>query len=228
MHAPGALVGTGRTADVFEFGNGLVLRRYRDPRDTEREAAAMEHARSHGFPAPAARALDDRDMVLERVSGPTMLSDLMRRPWRVPRHAKTLADLHRRLQAVPAPDWLSAPFGAGDSLLHLDLHPDNVILSPAGPIVIDWPNAVRGPGPADVAHTWIVLACSLPPAGRYRQAVSLAGRRAFLELFLRRVDREQARARIPEVGTHRMQNRVLPEAELAAIRRMVEKKGHWP
>jgi aminoglycoside phosphotransferase (APT) family kinase protein len=156
------LVGMGRSAEVYEHGSGQVLRRYREPRDTEREVAAMEHARAHGFPVPGARALSDTDIVMERVTGPTMLDDLVRRPWRMAAHAATLARLHHELHAIAAPAWLPEPVGSGGSLLHLDLHPDNVMLSPGGPVVIDWPNAARGPGQADVAHTWLVLACSLP------------------------------------------------------------------
>ena len=78
------------------------------------------------------------------------------------RHAVTLAMLLDHLHAITAPDWLPSPLGAGTALLHLDLHPENVILTQRGPVVIDWPNAARGPGAADVAHTWVVLACSLP------------------------------------------------------------------
>jgi len=216
----GELIGSGRSADVFAYGEGQVLRRYRAPRDTEREAGAMEHARSHGFPAPAARALDDTDMAMDRVNGPTMLADLGRRPWLAPRHAATLAELHRRLHAIPGPEWLPAPLGDGPSLLHLDLHPDNVILSPNGPVVIDWPNAARGLGPADVAHTWIVIVCSLPPSGLYKRAVTLAGRRAFLALFLRQLDRRAAEAHLGDAAAYRLSNRTLPEAELEAIRRL--------
>src|SRR3954463_14090733 len=92
-----AMIGTGRTADVFEHGPGEVLRRYRAPRDTEREVAAMEHARSHGYPVPAARAFGATEIGMDRLDGPTMLDDLARRPWKIGRHATTLADLHRRL-----------------------------------------------------------------------------------------------------------------------------------
>jgi hypothetical protein len=49
---------------VFEHGPHDVLRRYREPRDTAREVAAMEHARSAGYPVPAARALSDTDIVM--------------------------------------------------------------------------------------------------------------------------------------------------------------------
>ncbi len=222
MREVGELIGTGRSADVYAYGEGQILRRYRTLRDTEREAAAMEHARSHGFPAPAARALDGADMVMDRVSGPTMLADLGRRPWRVPSHAKTLADLHRRLHAIAAPGWLPAPLGEGGSLLHLDLHPDNVILSPGGPVVIDWPNAARGPGAADVANTWLVVATSLPPTGVYRRALARAGRRAFLDLFLRGVDRPAAAARLTEAADYRLRHRGLPPGEPEAIERLLK------
>jgi Ser/Thr protein kinase RdoA (MazF antagonist) len=221
----GELIGSGRSADVYAHGDDEVLRRYRAPRDTEREAAAMEHARSHGYPVPAARALSDTDMVMDRVTGPTMLADLGRRPWRVPRHAVTLAELHKRLHAIAGPEWLPAPLGEGGSLLHLDLHPDNVILSTDGPMVIDWPNAAHGPAAADVANTWLVVATSLPPTGLYRRALSLAGRRAFLELFLRNVDRTAAATRLADAGAYRISNRSLPPGEPEAIRKLLGRRG---
>jgi aminoglycoside phosphotransferase (APT) family kinase protein len=214
------LLGSGRSADVYEHDPGEVLRRYRTPRDTGREVAAMEHARVHGYPVPAARALSDTDIVMERLEGPTMLADLARRPWRIDRHAATLADLHRRLHAIPAPHWLPAPVGAGDSLLHLDLHPDNVMLTPSGPFVIDWPNAARGPAYADVAHTWIVLACSVPTGGRWERWLSAAGRKAFLSRFLKRFERREAEARLGAAGAYRLASRTLPQSELEAIRRV--------
>jgi hypothetical protein len=190
------LIGTGRSADVYAHGAGEVLRRYREPRDTEREVAAMEHARARGFPAPAARALNATEIVMERVPGSTMLDDLGRRPWRLAHHAAMLASLHERLHAIEAPDWLPAPLGEGATLLHLDLHPDNVIMGRAGPVVIDWPNAARGPAAVDVAHTWIVVACSEPTTGPWRQAISRVGRGAFVRLFLRRFARAELVSRL--------------------------------
>ena len=115
----GELIGSGRSADVYEHEPGWVLRRYREPRDTEREVAGMEHARAHGFPAPEARALSDTEIVMRRLEGPTMLDDLGRRPWMIGRHAATLATLHRRLHEIEAPDWLPTPLGEGEALLHL-------------------------------------------------------------------------------------------------------------
>jgi Ser/Thr protein kinase RdoA (MazF antagonist) len=158
--------------------------------------------------------------VMERVDGPTMLDDLTRRPWRMARHAHTLAELHKQLQSIAAPPSLPAPVGEGGSLLHLDLHPDNVMLSPRGAIVIDWPNAARGPGAADVAHTWIVLACSTPTTGTVRRLASAAGRRAFVGFFLRHFNREQIEAHLHAAGEYRLAHRTLPAKELEAIAAM--------
>ena len=48
--------GTGRQkdeADILALDSSRVLRQYREPRDVEIEARAMEHARAHGVPVPA-------------------------------------------------------------------------------------------------------------------------------------------------------------------------------
>src|SRR4029077_10714860 len=53
MSAPGRLIGSGRCADVYDIGQGRVLRRYRDAAATAgREAEVMTHARAHGVPVP--------------------------------------------------------------------------------------------------------------------------------------------------------------------------------
>jgi Ser/Thr protein kinase RdoA (MazF antagonist) len=208
---------------VFEHGPYEVLRRYRQSRDTAREVAAMQHARGHGYPVPAARALNDTDIVMERAEGPTMLGDMMRNPTRMHRHAAMLAKLLDRLHSIPAPEWLPSPVGEGNVLLHLDLHPENVILTAGGPVVIDWPNAARGPAAADVAHTWIVLACSLPPEDALKRVVALAGRRLFLALFLRNYSRPELRGYLRAVADYRASNRTLPPGELESIRRVVDR-----
>jgi aminoglycoside phosphotransferase (APT) family kinase protein len=179
----------------------------------------MEHARAAGYPVPAARAINETDIVMERLTGPTMLNDLGRRPWRIGRHASTLAELHRCLHAIEAPGWLPAPLGDGVSLLHLDLHPDNVILTARGPYVIDWPNAARGPALGDVAHTWLVLEHSVPTGGAYRRASSKLGRALFLRAFLAHFDRGRVDAHRRDAAEYRL-NRVLPQSELDAIVRV--------
>jgi aminoglycoside phosphotransferase (APT) family kinase protein len=219
-----ALIGAGRSADVYEHEPGWVLRRYREPQDTEREVAAMELARSHGFPVAEAKALSDTDIVMQRLEGPTMLEELERRPWLIDNHASLLATLHRQLHAIEAPVWLPAPVGEGDRLLHLDLHPDNVIITTGGPSVIDWPNAARGPGCGDVAYTWIIVATAVAPRQGLRTRIAAAaGRHLFMRLFLRRFNRaEQAeiRRRIPVGAAVRLEDRNLPPDEREKVRRI--------
>jgi aminoglycoside phosphotransferase (APT) family kinase protein len=43
-------------------------------------------------------------------------------------------------------------------ILHLDLHPDNVMLTSRGPVLIDWRNAAEGPPDLDLAVTAVILA----------------------------------------------------------------------
>jgi hypothetical protein len=67
-------------------------------------------------------------------------------------------------RAGPLPDDLRqaalvalAAMGPGDRLCHGDYHPYNVILSPRGPVVIDWPNGHIGDPLEDVARSLLML-----------------------------------------------------------------------
>lgn len=122
------LLAKGRAADVYDLGDGTVLRRYREGSDAHHEMALMRELHAAGFPVPAVMSAAGPDLVMERVDGPTMLADLSWRPWRLRTHADLLADLMRRLHAIPV---------VGGQVVHGDLHPDNVILSARGPVVID-------------------------------------------------------------------------------------------
>lgn len=156
------LLATGRAAEVFDLGDGTVLRRYRSDHDTALEARLMRWLHDGGYPVPRVLSASGREMVMQRIDGPTMLADMGNRPWRIGRHLRLLAALQRSLGELTAPDWLPAVphVPAGDAVLHLDLHPLNVLLSPAGPVVIDWTNTARGPAGFDVATSYVVLATS--------------------------------------------------------------------
>ncbi|GAA2130375.1 phosphotransferase [Streptomyces synnematoformans] len=153
------LIGRGREADVYALTDGRVLRRYRSGGPAEAEARLTAYLAGTGFPVPHVYDAHDTDQVLERLDGPTMLSALRRRPWRVTAYGRMLARLHDRLHAVPAPEFLppSPGSGSGDRVLHLDLHPDNVILTARGPYAIDWRNAAAGDPACDVAMTVCIL-----------------------------------------------------------------------
>jgi aminoglycoside phosphotransferase (APT) family kinase protein len=113
-----------------------------------------------------------------------MMLALSSKPWTFARHARLLAELHfkvtsARVQGLPsqrekldryirAADALPQELKEqalrlleslpdGGALCHGDLHPDNVILSPRGPVIIDWPDAGSGAPLADVARTVVLM-----------------------------------------------------------------------
>jgi tRNA A-37 threonylcarbamoyl transferase component Bud32 len=216
---PGLPVGSGRSAEIYNLGNGRVLRRYRDhAKLARREAEVMSWAGAHGVPVPEVFDVDGPDIVMEKVDGPTMLADLARRPWRLASHAATLARLHERVHAVPALDGLRAPFGAGGALLHLDLHPENVLLSARGPVLIDWGGAGRGPAEADLAVCWVVVATSLIPGSAWQKAVGRAGQRLFADAVLRQASLSVGTAWRAEAARFRLPDRNLRDAEATRIR----------
>ncbi|MEV3854396.1 phosphotransferase [Streptomyces sp. NPDC050095] len=151
--APRELLGTGRTADVYALDDAWVLRRYRDGLDARAEGAVMTYVRDHGYPAPRVRpdaTLAASDLVLERLDGPTQ-ADAWRRGEVDPVDiGRELAHLLRELHALPA--------RAGGHVIHLDLHPENVIRTARGPVVIDWATAEEGAPALDWAMSALILA----------------------------------------------------------------------
>ncbi|MGQ4480887.1 phosphotransferase [Streptomyces sp. SAS_276] len=151
--APGRLIGSGRTADVYELDETWVLRRDREEwGDAAAEGAVMEHVRAHGYPVPRVRPGDSRtDLIMERLTGPTMLEAFAAGALDAREAGTVLASLLRQLHAVPG----RLP---GTRVLHLDLHPENVLLTPDGPRVIDWATAEDGEPALDWALSAIILA----------------------------------------------------------------------
>ncbi len=215
----GPLIGQGRTAEMYAWGDGQVLKlfRFRCPRPwVEREARATRTAHEAGVPSPAVGGIVEEEgrpgIIFERVEGPSMLETLAAKPWQIAGLAHLLADLHaamhslegaglpsqhRRLadkiqRAGPLKPWqkdaaLKAleELPEGKVICHGDFHPDNVILSRGGPIVIDWPDATAGHPLSDVARTLLLLEVSSPAPGR-ASGLALAGRGLFRRFYLQR------------------------------------------
>lgn len=174
----------------------------------------MRLARAHGFPAPEVISVWGTDLVLERVVGPTMRDDLERDASLLRSHAALLASLHERLHAITAPAWLPAA-GTGDSLVHLDLHPDNVLMGRGGPRVIDWANAARGHWADDVATTYVILASVVAD-----EPVRALARR-FAEAFISAFDGETVRAHLADAIDRRVNDANLTDAERDAARSVI-------
>lgn len=217
------LIGSGRGADVYALDGAKVLRRYRTPLDTLHEAAVMQHVRAHGFPAPEVDSSAGPELVMERVDGPTMLAAVAREPWRLASLARLLAELHAKLAAIPAASWMTPRFTPGDAVVHLDLHPDNVILSTRGPVVIDWTSAGIGRPGDDAAQTWAIMSSARIPVDGWRRRLLVAARQLFVQRFVTLAGRDEAVARLRDAITYRLRDRNLFDDERAALVRLAER-----
>jgi aminoglycoside phosphotransferase (APT) family kinase protein len=130
-------------------------------------------------------------IVFERIDGVSLLGHNQARPWRLFAAIRLAAELHAGIHRCPAPaglpslrERIAARISASDSpsadkqaardrlaalpdgtaLCHGDFHPGNVLLTPRGPVVIDWSSASRGHPAGDLAWTSRLLrAADLPP-----------------------------------------------------------------
>lgn len=134
-----------------------------------------------------------RGLLYERLEGISMLRDMNARPWTLLRHARSLAELQVGInrKSIPGlPDGReqlrhgisSSPhldsdqrgkilalldsIPVGRSVCHGDYHPDNVILTGTGPVVIDWMTASSGSRWGDVARTHLILSIGAKAAGK--------------------------------------------------------------
>jgi aminoglycoside phosphotransferase (APT) family kinase protein len=228
MKEPGPLLASGRDADIFEYGPGLVLRRARSARPMDAEAQIMRHLHEQGFPVPAVKDLSDDglDLVMERIEGLTMVDALGKHPWRMRSISLALADLHHRLHALEAPDFLpDAPVGDGDRIIHLDLHPLNVIMSPKGPVVIDWARACRGDPAVDVGAAWMLMSAGeIPGAGLKTKLIGL-GRNLAVHTFMSRFDRAEIVRQLRPVIAWKANDPNMSPEEIATMWKTAERVG---
>ena len=145
---------SGREADVFALDDKRVLRRYRRAVDTTGEAAAMAYVGGLGYPVPQVFQAAGNEMVLERLDGPTMAAAMAAGHTTIASGAAALAELIGSLHELPP--WPGN--GPDGSVLHLDLHPENVMLTSRGPVVIDWCNARIGDADLDTGLSALILA----------------------------------------------------------------------
>jgi aminoglycoside phosphotransferase (APT) family kinase protein len=204
------LLASGQEADVFLRPDGLLVKHNRSGRDLAPEAELMRYLRRHDIPVPRVVGVEDDGLVMEYVPGPRMSAELDRKPWRAAALGRQLADLHRRLDVVPAPDFLT---GEG-ALLHLDLHPGNVVLGPDGPVAIDWACAARGDRRVDLALSWLAMA-----VGKLRP-VRRAARARLLKAFLTGVD-DAVRQAMPVAAEIRLARHDRDPDEVRAVRELV-------
>ncbi|HUR47003.1 MAG TPA: phosphotransferase [Candidatus Saccharimonadales bacterium] len=213
------LAGKGFTSEVYDWGDGRVLKLFHNWVPTfraEREHRVTKAVHAAGLPAPAVYDLvemgDRRGIVFERIHGASMLSGVQARPWTLFKAVRQLAELHAQMHRCDAPlelpsqrDWIANGIEAaedlsreakekalrqlqglpeGNSVCHGDFHPENVLLTARGPVVIDWDSATRGHPLGDVACTSrLIQHASLPQWTPVYMHLLLKCSRALLHYF---------------------------------------------
>ncbi|MXY78195.1 MAG: phosphotransferase [Chloroflexi bacterium] len=154
-------------------------------------------------------------VVMERVEGESMLALMVRKPWRTRGYSRLLAemqwDLHQ-LRATGLRDQkrelrhdiergvglsdadraavldLLDRLPAGDRLCHWDFHPDNIIITKRGPVIIDWIQAQAGNPVADFGRTTVLFAAGTMPdhVRAWKRVLLERGRRYCTEVYAAR------------------------------------------
>ena len=152
-------------------------------------------------------------IIFERVHGVTMLEAIMANPQKLISYAHLLAelqvDIHARptskmpLQCQRLQHQIQSLFGLAEeikaailtdldrlqddnAICHGDLHPENILLTDDGPVIIDWVDATQGSPLVDAARTNLLLRVGdLPPSmnERHRQKIAEM-RHLFCEAYL--------------------------------------------
>ena len=155
-------------------------------------------------------------IVFERVRGISMLEILETRPWEIFSMSRLLAELHAKMHASLLPpdsysqrqriergiEWakdlsekekqtifdMLAQLPDGNVVCHGDFHPDNVLMSDHGPVIIDWMTGTRGHPLGDVARTALLFQTGgLPPRVSFAMRLLInSSRRLIYSIYLNR------------------------------------------
>ncbi|NIV38946.1 MAG: phosphotransferase, partial [Anaerolineae bacterium] len=103
----------GRTAEIYPFGDGKVLKLFFPTIPQawiDKEVETGRYIQDAGLPVPKVYETVRRDgragVVYERIEGPSLLNQLGTKPWNVVRYARLLAGLHAQVHDVSAPPGL--------------------------------------------------------------------------------------------------------------------------
>ena len=213
-------IAQGRTAEIFLWDEGHILKLYREwcpPHWVKDEAQIAQAVYDAGIPSPAAGEILNlngrQGLIYERIRGISMLQDMNAHPWMILKQARSLAELHVKINkqsitGLPSykeglqyaigktpylnEDLRNKTFALldtlpdGQRLCHGDYHPGNVILTKGGPIVIDWMTARAGSPWMDVARTSLLFSIGPKGAGKLVNPVTGMAIKLCHRVYLRR------------------------------------------
>lgn len=127
----GARLGSGRTAEIFEWGEGRVVKLFHPgcPRDSvEHEWRTARLVGGLGLPAPAVHGLVEiagrPGLLYDRVPGRSMLAEIVRAPWNMATYAGMLARVQADILRTRAPDLSSLRDRLAEAADDVTLPPD--------------------------------------------------------------------------------------------------------
>jgi uncharacterized protein (TIGR02172 family) len=155
-----------------------------------------------------------KGIIYERVNGTSLLKLATKKPWRVVHFARLLAELHTEIhknevnhlpsqraalkRVIQRVDFLSHvqkerilglvdALPDGNTLCHFDFHPDQVLITNDGPVVIDWVTAKQGDALSDVARTCVILKFGQASYGSWVMRVIInIWRKIFYRIYIKR------------------------------------------
>jgi aminoglycoside phosphotransferase (APT) family kinase protein len=182
----------GGQADIYDLGNDKILRVFRDPGQEvmlKNEMMVINILRNAKVCVPEVFEFLTVEgcpaVVMEKVTGNSMIEQLKKQPLTIKQQAEKLATLHMELSKINIEadlktiqqrvrfctlhsEFLSEnqrefvlrqtdAFPEDNGLCHGDFHPGNILISEGKYYMIDWFGAYRGHVLSDVAHTYLLM-----------------------------------------------------------------------
>lgn len=187
-----------------------------------------------------------RGLIYQRLEGISMVQELKRRPWKLVQHAHWLAEVQFQIHeksTIGLPTYkdrlrndidetshltedlrrkacdLLDQLPDGQSICHGDYHPENVLITKNGPVVIDWMTACSGSPWADVARTKLILTIGVKADANQiplivRMMVSIFHHIYLKRYFLLRSDtKNEMNQWMPLIAAARLNENITPERE---------------
>ncbi|KAA3643010.1 MAG: aminoglycoside phosphotransferase [Chloroflexi bacterium] len=185
-------------------------------------------------------------IIYELIEGQTLLQWFQRHRWAFPRLARQMAELHldmhqRQVSGLPSQSTRlkkkieeAAGLDAkqkeklvayidelpeADKLLHGDFHPDNIMVTPNGTVIIDWVDASSGHPLADVARTVLLTTMSAIPDDLPARRFFIVLREIMNRMYLRHYfkhspyKREELKAWMLPVVAGRLSENIIEEQD---------------